>query len=164
MQEHDMNLQGGPPTDSLDSTSHTTISGRTVARVKHEIPIALSPNNKQADVRMVADVLLKDIRHSTETYFAYCRYHKVLTYQEVVGGKGATWFDSAHNMHFKPFCFDCGDPLPVPRELVFQMTDMENPRLGEFFDKVVQLKESLDEHLANKAILENKNRRRYIQE
>jgi hypothetical protein len=167
MAENDADRINPPYRDSGDSTTSTLPSGKNVVRITKEIPIALTPNNRVATIQMVANRLLADMRHSTETYYAYCRFHKVICYQEIIGGRGPTFFDANHDIHFKPFNLTCGDPLPIPRDLLFQMCDMENPKLGEWFNKILDVKEALDEHARNKQINEARAadaRRRRIQE
>jgi hypothetical protein len=137
-----------PPTDSGDSGTlpHYSAQG-------------------QAERRYVADVILRNIRRSTQPNFCYCTTHRVIVAMER-DGRGTSYRDFANNTHGKPYDLRC-QLVPIGNEDMYEYFDSESDgKLSELMSSIVRVKELVDakERESNFQESNDEKRRREVHE
>lgn len=147
-----------PPhsTDSGDDTTTTTISGKHIVRVDRALPIGLAPNNRVSQIRYISDVLLRSMRRNVLVVCGWCVHHGVCVFQQT-DLHGSVWKDYANDSHGVGADSPC-HVIQIPSDMLFDLCDKEEPKIGEFFAKVKELKEMLDEQADRKLVNESKHR------
>jgi hypothetical protein len=131
--------------------------------VNRTIAIDLAANNRVAQIQYVASTLLKSMKHGVQPTAAYCSLHQTLLFAQT-DARGTIWRDYSANFHGPGFDQRC-TILPIPNSVLISVMGQEQPKISEFMETIVRVKQDLDRQASERQINENKRRStRYVRE